>query len=275
MAGIRIGVMAGAVLALVPAIEAGYLGISGLERAEGEGLRIEAVVPDGPAAKAGLAAGDVLLSMDGLGAGSAEAFSKQVRETPAGQEVLLRYRRDGKPAEARAVLGESPLVESRGIRGRKAPPWDVSEWHNLPKGKETLDVGDCAGKVVYLYFFQSWCPGCHSNGFPALKELVGRYKDADDVAFVAVQTVFEGFQANTPEKAWLCAKKYGLTIPFGHDGREGAPSRLVASYRTGGTPWMVILDKQGVVRANTYVMDTEDAAALIEALRKEEARPVK
>ena len=43
-----------------------------------------------------------------------------------------------------------------GIVGKQAPSWSVSKWFNLPKGTESLDVKDYRGKVVYLFFFQSW-----------------------------------------------------------------------------------------------------------------------
>ena len=77
-----------------------------------------------------------------------------------------------------------------GISGKKAPPWKVSQWHNLPAKQKSLDVGDFKGKVLYLYGFQSWCPGCHSHGFPTLKKVMERYKKNDEVAFrLAVQNI--------------------------------------------------------------------------------------
>ncbi|MFQ5507184.1 MAG: peroxiredoxin family protein, partial [Planctomycetota bacterium] len=83
------------------------------------------------------------------------------------------------------------------IVGQEAPRWEVSEWFQLPTGKKSLGTSDFKDKVVYLYCFQSWCPGCHSHGFPTLQKLVRKFQKRDDVAFVAVQTVFEGFQTNT------------------------------------------------------------------------------
>jgi hypothetical protein len=43
-----------------------------------------------------------------------------------------------------------------GIVGQPAPSWGVDKWLNLPAEKESLDVTDFRGKVVYLYGFQSW-----------------------------------------------------------------------------------------------------------------------
>ena len=68
-----------------------------------------------------------------------------------------------------------------GIVGRPAPAWGVSEWINLPAGEQSLDVDDLDGRVVFMLGFQSWCPGCHSRGFPTLKQLIDHYKTADDV----------------------------------------------------------------------------------------------
>ena len=87
-----------------------------------------------------------------------------------------------------------------GIRGKKAPDLKVGTWFNLPKGKSSIDLPDLRGKVVYLLFFQSWCPACHSSGLPRLKVLSREYRKKD-VAFLVVQTVFEGYSVNTPAKA--------------------------------------------------------------------------
>ena len=157
--------------------------------------------------------------------------------------------------------------QSHGIAGRPAPGWGVNEWINLPQGKTTLDVADLDGKVVYVLAFQSWCPGCHSRGLPTLKRLIDEYGDADDVAFVAVQTVFEGYSSNTPQRAWATARQYELDIPVGHDGSDGRRSILMGRYRTGGTPWVIIIDKTGVVKFNDFHIPLKRARVMIDGLR--------
>ncbi|MFB3139045.1 MAG: peroxiredoxin family protein, partial [Phycisphaerales bacterium] len=139
-----------------------------------------------------------------------------------------------------------------GIAGTKAPNWGVAQWINLPQDKQAIDVADFKGKVVYLLCFQSWCPGCHARGFPTLLQLISSYDDTDDVAFVAVQTTFEGFAANSAQRAWETARRYKLDIPIGHDGSAQKRSTLMQRYRTGGTPWVIIIDKQGIVRRNGF-----------------------
>ncbi len=160
-----------------------------------------------------------------------------------------------------------------GIAGRPAPSWGVSEWINLPEGSLTLDVTDLKGTVVFMLGFQSWCPGCHSRGFPTLKQLIKTYAGADDVSFVAVQTVFEGFSTNTARRAWETAREYELDIPVGHDGTAGRHSIFMQRYRTGGTPWVVIIDKQGIVRFNAFHIEAQRARTIIDELRGKPGSP--
>ena len=159
--------------------------------------------------------------------------------------------------------------QARGILGQPAPSWNVAQWANLPANSQSLNIADLSGKVVYLYCFQSWCPGCRQHGFPTLVDLVDRYKGTDDVAFVAVQTVFEGFQVNTVQAGRKMAREFGLDIPVGHDGSNGRRSTLMRRYRTGGTPWAIIIDKRGTVRFNGFHITPDDAAELIDQLRDE------
>jgi serine protease Do len=59
------------------------------------GAVIDDVRSDGPAAKAGLKAGDVIVSFDGEKVRSAQHFARLVEETPEGREVAATVIRDG------------------------------------------------------------------------------------------------------------------------------------------------------------------------------------
>ena len=167
------------------------------------------------------------------------------------------------------LLPSQASAQHRGILGRQAPPWQVDTWMQLPTGSSTLDVKDYQGKVIYLYGFQSWCPGCHSRGFPTLVELTKRFNGNKNVAFVAIQTTFEGFATNTPSKALATARQYALSIPVGQSGTSSRRSALMRDYRTGGTPWTIIIDSEGVVRYNDFHIDPDKAQHLIEQLLAE------
>ena len=69
------------------------------------GVRIAAVTPNGPAAKAGLRAGDVLLSVDGKaitgkGESAIDAARELLGDLKPGQQLKLAYAREGKSGQA-------------------------------------------------------------------------------------------------------------------------------------------------------------------------------
>jgi len=178
---------------------------------------------------------------------------------------------EAEPTPPSTLLTEQPRL---GILGQPAPPLGVEQWFNLSDGQQEIDVTDLRGKVVYIYGFQSWCPGCHLYGFPTLQKLLKHYKDNDGVAFIAVQTVFEGFGTNTFDAAKRTADRYGLTIPVGHSGSPDAPSIMMRRcYRTGGTPWTVLVDRDGIVRYNDFHIQPERAVQFIDTLLKKDASP--
>ena len=162
---------------------------------------------------------------------------------------------------------EADAKRELGILNQKAPSWNVDQWLGLPAGKKMLDAGDYKGKAGYLYCFQSWCPGCHSHGFPTLQKTMAHFKGDEEVAFVAVQTVFEGFSSNTLKRAGETAQRYDLDIPIGHSGSDGQFSSLMRDYRNGGTPWTIIIDKQGVVRFNGFRIEADEAIHVLAALK--------
>ncbi len=93
-------------------------------------------------------------------------------------------------------------------------------------------------------------------------------KAEKDVAYLTVQTVFEGFGTNTARAARSAARRHGITIPVGHDaGRNNTGSRVMKRYRSGGTPWFVIIDKAGIVRFNGFHVRPAAALRLIRSLR--------
>ena len=151
-----------------------------------------------------------------------------------------------------------------GIADNPAPEWNVPTWFNLPDGKTSLTISDISASVVYLYCFQSWCPGCHSHGFPTMAATREKFKDSD-VAFVAVQTVFEGHHVNTEQRAVAAAAEHGLSdIPLGHDpGVNGGQPDLMRSYRTGGTPWTVIIGPERRVCFDGFQIDPGTASAIV------------
>jgi serine protease Do len=83
----------------------------GLEKTGG--LIVSTVVPDSPAAKAGVLAGDIIKAFDGKPQTFTQdrdvlAFTKLVRDTGTGKTVTMDLLRDGKPLAVQITLGTLP-----------------------------------------------------------------------------------------------------------------------------------------------------------------------
>ena len=70
-----------------------------VERLKVPGVFLETVTPDGPAAKAGMRADDVVVEFDGERVRSLRQFTRLVRETPASRSVKAVVMRDGRRTE--------------------------------------------------------------------------------------------------------------------------------------------------------------------------------
>lgn len=94
-----------------------YLGIGGLditsERAKSlnlkdeHGVEVSSVAEDGPAAKAGIKEGDVVLEFNGQPVQGTTQFQRMVREVPVGRQVKLTIWRNGAAQTVTATVGEN------------------------------------------------------------------------------------------------------------------------------------------------------------------------
>lgn len=144
-----------------------------------------------------------------------------------------------------------------------APELRVAHWiDGQGQPMAPLRLADLGTGFKLIYCFQHWCEGCHAHGFPALLRLV-QALEPKGVGFAVVQTVFEGFEINTPERRRETQQRYGLTLPFGHDSVDQAYPTVMQDYGTGGTPWFIVIDPQGQVVHSDFSLDAE---RLIQAL---------
>jgi hypothetical protein len=91
-----------------------------------DGVKIEAVTPNGPAAKAGLAGGDVLVGLTGADAKvyaqvrDYQSFVPMLIQFKPGDQVTVRVRRAGKYLDVPLTLGRrSDVMRAAGRAGRK------------------------------------------------------------------------------------------------------------------------------------------------------------
>jgi S1-C subfamily serine protease len=91
-------------LKVAAALEAADATRLGLDRAQG--ALVEAIIPDTPAAVAGIRPGDVVLEVDGLTVRDENQFINYISGLPAGQRVRLKIWRDQRPISIEAVVGD-------------------------------------------------------------------------------------------------------------------------------------------------------------------------
>jgi len=77
-----------------------------------EGALVAAVLPDSPAAAAGLKAGDVILAIDGKPTRTVREVLDTVAAIPPGKAITLRLERDQRTLEVELVAGERPRQNS-------------------------------------------------------------------------------------------------------------------------------------------------------------------
>jgi putative serine protease PepD len=85
-----------------------YLGVSTGAAIAGPGARVRSVVPGGPAAGAGLRAGDVIVRIGGSAVRTADDVSEAIFGARPGQAVRIEYRRSGRTRTAEVRLTRRP-----------------------------------------------------------------------------------------------------------------------------------------------------------------------
>ena len=78
---------------------------------EQKGALVAGVTANGPAEKAGIKTGDVILDFDGKSVEDMRHLPRIVAETPIDRQVDVHIWRDGKPVTVKAVVGELPEEE--------------------------------------------------------------------------------------------------------------------------------------------------------------------
>jgi thiol-disulfide isomerase/thioredoxin len=155
-----------------------------------------------------------------------------------------------------------------GIVGLPAPPLENIRWINEDGNERSpLTLTELGQGFKILYFFQDWCAGCHAHGFPTFVTLAEELGDKG-VSFAAIQTVFEGSDVNTFDRLRENQRRYGLRVPFGHAVADSASAdavpAIMEAYRSGGTPWFVVIAADGRVVYDGFRLDPK---SLVRTLR--------
>lgn len=119
------------------------------------------VLEKSPAAKAGLSAGDEIVSIAGKEVSRPQDVDAALQAYTGGEKVAIEYRRgkEEKTTEAKLIeradyRGDFLKAQRRGATKFKAPEWYVYAWAQA--GKDPPTRATTKKKVVVIHCFQSW-----------------------------------------------------------------------------------------------------------------------
>lgn len=156
-----------------------------------------------------------------------------------------------------------------GIVGEQAPDFQIEDWWDESGNKANYYVSDFSNKVLILFCWADWCPACKSHGYDEMLAIQDKYLDNPQVEMLGIQTVWEGKMQNTKAKVKKVREKYGFKIPMAYDDGDvntAYRSSIMTNYKTAGTPWFIVIDKQGKVTFNYHHLPIDATEEVIDSL---------
>jgi len=244
-----VGILVGLAVAAPAFAEGVWLGLD-LDPHPGGGVSIAGVLPDSPAAAAGLHRGDVLVAVDKKAVSTPEDVVALVRNGHVGTKLKLGVSTaTGLERVVEVSLAERP--SGREIQGKlighAAPDFAPS----VQSGEKVSRLSSLKGQVVVLDFFATWCRPCVA----AMPHLQGLHKKLGARGLRVL-----GISSEAPEVVAGAAQRFGVDYPLASDESE----EVSRQYRISAIPTMVVVDRRGVVR-NVSVADLDAVDAAIEA----------
>jgi len=118
-----------------------------------QGIVVSHVLPESPAAKAGLRRNDILLQYDDEKVRDCEQFARLIRDDKPDRKVRLTYLRGGKKATAEAALALGPVLRIAGKGAVDDPPRGTAKAVNPDAVNiAATPLGGNAMKVTIEYY---------------------------------------------------------------------------------------------------------------------------
>ncbi len=114
-----------------------------------KGALVGDVTPGGPADKAGIRRGDVIVQFDGRDIAEMKDLPYMVASTPVGKKVIVKVIRRGKPQDIEVVLGElKEEAEGTAPEGETRPEWGMLVENLTPELAQRFGLSERSGVVV-------------------------------------------------------------------------------------------------------------------------------
>jgi serine protease Do len=117
---------------------------------DARGALVGEVTPDGPAARAGLAQGDVIIELNGVRVDDNRELRLKISQLAPGSAIRLKLLRDGNPREVNITLAELPNEKEAASDGKPESdsPDGLSVENLTPQVARQLELQSNASGVV-------------------------------------------------------------------------------------------------------------------------------
>lgn len=216
-----------------PSVQAAWLGV-GFSDPPTPGILINEVIPESPAALAGLLPGDLVYELDDVQIQSGTDFQDRIKSHAIGDEIALKMRRLGAflsiKVELSAHVSDQELITRR-LVGKEAPDFSLP----VLRGKDVGSLLGNRGKVVVLYF---WTTRAQDNleQFAALATM--QAENLGDVEVLAITA-----DASSVVSSYLQTYKLGVSVALD----PGFAAHRAYRYNQ-NLPTCVVISKDGYVR---------------------------
>ena len=213
---------------------------------------VTGVVPQGPAARAGLLVGDDVVAIDGKAISTAGEVIRLVARATVGKRVAVTVSRAGQTLVVPVTLEARPNMRQLAhdyLIDKPAPPFDLPVAANTGSAK----LANLVGQVVLLDFWATWCVPCE-YAVPQLEALHQKYGSRG----LHVLGISNDSAADIAQYATAHAMTYTLARDEG--------DTIARSYWESAIPMLVLIDRAGVVRAVNPDRDNLEAA-IVELLK--------
>jgi peroxiredoxin len=206
------------------------------------------VVAHSPADRAGLRAGDEIIALDGVAMTSRRDVLTAIAPHQLGDVVAVRVRRAGATLDATVTLVELAPTDrghTDALVGKPAPDFTLAKLDGDP-----VKLADFAKRPVVLVFWSVHCEMCG-----AMLEILARH--ATDTAVVAIAP-----DARVDIQPFVAGRELPFTFAVDPDGA------VAKRYGLSTPPFIVLVDRAGVVRRGERILDLDAFDADLAEARK-------